>query len=793
MGYKFTLAGDKIKYCFVGEQQPDPDKITPLLQELKTRKAGAIIYLQTAIQQHMEETFTALQDSLSRKYPAGALTRLAKAQPGEYSRLNDLEQKIHAAYQSVDEPLFTSLCRQYEAFFKRLFTTNTAGTTGLLSLPLPEAETGSLKPQGDPSPRQAWLENVEANPVSTLPQWRQALGGAKEAGVCGLDIETTGLDPLTGRIRLVQLAVPDSEAEETATVYLADCFSLPAAEVLESLAELLANPAIVKVGHNLKFDLSFIRQALGYRLPAENLFDTMLASQLNMAGYYSLEKTKDGTKLKEVFPRHRLADLAKRHLGVTLDKAAQGSDWSGELTPEQLQYAAWDAAILLPLHEVQAELLRKNGLEEVARLEFDCLPALVEMELAGMPFDAEAARKLQAEKEAGLHEVTEKLTKAAKEAGFVPAPKKNNGKKAPCFNPASVKDVLHCFKLLGHTIEDTRDETLQDLVTAGCGFAKDLLEFRGTAKQVTFLKEYLDKQHPADDRLHACMWQLNQNSTGRMSCSSPNLQQVPARGEGKVFRKLFRAPAGKKLVKADLAGIELRIMAWLSKDKTMIEAFQQNADLHKLTAAAMAGKPPEEVTRGERQAAKAVNFGLLYGAGPGRLMDSARYEYGVEMSQQEAEAARLAFFDTYPGIVEWHNKQKDLRKRAEPHWFHLADKGYFTKQLVGVRTASGRKRVWPVYGGNTTATVTRLFNTPDQGTGADIIKAALAGFYRELCKREWEHVALIACIHDEIVVEVPEADADDVAALLVSVMEAAGNKFISPVPAAAESTIGDSW
>jgi len=465
-----------------------------------------------------------------------------------------------------------------------------AGKPGQLSLSLsvpdssPEAETGEPEAQENPSPWQACLENVEANPVSTLPEWRQAITEAKEAGICGLDIETTSLDPLTGRIRLVQLAVPHGEAEETATVHLADCFTLPAAEVLEPLAELLANPAIVKAGHNLKFDLSFIRQALGYRLPVENLFDTMLASQLNMAGYYRLEKAKDTAKhtLKEVFPRHRLADLAKRHLSVTLDKAGQGSDWSGELTPEQLQYAAWDAAILLPLHEVQAGLLAKNGLEETARLEFDCLPAVVEIELSGMPFYAEAARALRAEKESLLNETAARLTQQANEAGFVPAPRKSGSKKTkPCFNPASVRDVLHCLKLLGHTVEDTRDETLKDLAADTCTFAKDILAHRGTAKQVAFLKEYLEKQSPVDDRLHASYRQLNQNSTGRMSCSNPNLQQVPARGEGKVFRKLFKAPAGKKLVKADLAGIELRIMAWLSKDKTMMEAFQQGADLHK--------------------------------------------------------------------------------------------------------------------------------------------------------------------------------------------------------------------
>jgi hypothetical protein len=492
-----------------------------------------------AIQQQMEETFTALQDNLSREYPAGTLTRLAKAQPGEYSRLNELEQKIHAAYQSVDEPLFTSLCRQYEAFFRRLFTTNEGGTTGQLSLSLSLSvpgsqapETGEPEPHNDPSPWQTWLENVETNTVSTLPEWRQALGEAKEAGICGLDIETTSLDPLTGRIRLVQLAIPGNETEEeTATVYLADCFTLPAAEVLEPVAELLADPAVTKIGHNLKFDLSFIRQVLGYRLPIEKLFDTMLASQVNAAGYYRLEKAKDTAKhtLKEVYPRHRLADLAKRHLGITLDKAGQVSDWSGELTPEQLQYAAWDAAILLPLHEVQAGLLAKNGLEETARLEFECLPAVVEIELSGMPFDAGAARSLLAVKESLLNETAARLTQQANEAGFVPAPRKSGSKKTkPGFNPASVRDVLHCLQLLGHTVEDTRDETLKDLAADTCTFAKDLLAYRGTAKQVAFLKGVPGKAAPGGRPL-TCVYVAVKSKQHRPDVL---LQPQPAAGAG---------------------------------------------------------------------------------------------------------------------------------------------------------------------------------------------------------------------------------------------------------------------
>lgn len=659
--------------------------------------------------------------------------------------------------------------------------------------PAGEVGDGHINP---PTGETGRLDNMELIIVSSIAELERAVQEARAAGVCGLDVETTGLDPLAARMRLVQVAVPTPDPP--CRVYVADCFELGQQEVAHTLAELLADPEVTVVGHNLKFDLAFIRQAAGQRLPMRNLFDTMLASQLNFAGYYRLEKAEKATKntLKEVYPHHDLASLVERHLGFKLDKTEQAGNWTGTLTPEQLHYAAKDAAILLPLWEIQSELLRRNDLERAAKLEFDCIPAVVEIELAGMPFNAGEARRLLEEKEAILKEKEAVLTTLAGEAGFVPRPKKSQGKKTkPSFNPASTQDVLNCLHLLGHDVADTRDETLQDLAQVGCSFATILLEYRATTKQVNFLKEWLNKQHPVDDRLHSSYRQLNHNSTGRFSCSDPNLQQVPSRGEdGKTFRRLFQAPPGRKLIKADLAGIELRIMAWLADDEVMIEAFRQEADLHRLTAAAVAGKPPEEVTKAERQAAKAINFGLVYGCGPGRLMQSAKYEYGVEMSEAEAVSARKTFFSTYPGITAWHNRQKNLRYHPEPHYFHLAGRGYFAMQLVSVRTASGRKRVWPDHGGKTTATVTRLFNTPDQGTGADILKGAMAKFYENLLEAGWGgEVQLVACVHDELVAESPDALAEEVAGKLVAALETAGAEFISPVPVAAEEVVADTW
>lgn len=683
--------------------------------------------------------------------------------------------------------------------------------------PQPTAQ-GEKENQPAPSPWLGWMESsIEIAEVRDAAAWRAAIEDAKSAGVCGLDTETTGLDPARGaKLAVVQLAVPiwggdgkkmvTEDGRSPAPSNGAKAYVLPFAELaggdkqtaLESLAGLLADPGVTVVGHNLKFDLKFIRQALGgRRMPLAGLFDTMLASQLCWAGYHKLVPAEKAAKnkLKPEHPHHALADLTRRHLGFALDKGEQSSNWGADgLSPEQLRYAAWDAAVLLPLYGMLSELLRRNGLERAAELEFGCLPAVVEMELSGMWFDAARAREIGEDVATRRDAVRAKLVDQAHAAGFQARPKKSAKKYNPALNPASTEDVLECLKLIGYPVKDTSEGTLKDLSAAGCGFAADLLEFRAEEKKAAFIEQWTDKQNPADARIHPEYIQLNPNGVGRFSCREPNLQQVPARGEGgAVFRSLFRAPAGRRLVIADYSGIELRIMAWLSGDKTMIEAFQRGEDLHRLTAASIAGKSSNEVAKAERQAAKAVNFGLIYGCGAGRLVESAKYDYGVEMSYEEAKTARERFFAAYPNIARWHDVQKARLDAPEPHWFHGHEKGFYSVDLVCTRTASGRKRVWGCYGGHTLARVTELFNTPDQGTGADMLKLALARVYGRLLAEGMEDVRIAGSVHDELILEAPEAVAAEVKRLLEEEMRAAGSELIGPIPADVEGSIGESW
>lgn len=618
--------------------------------------------------------------------------------------------------------------------------------------------------------------------VNTVPDWEQALLEVKEAGICGIDLETTGLDPLVSRIRLVQLAIP-------AKAYVADLSAIGPV-TLEDLGKLMEDREVKKVGHNLKFDLSFIQASYSRRLNVANIFDTMLASQVSWAGFYELKPTKRAAKnpFKKVNPSHTLKALAKRHLGIDLEKEYQASDWSGDLSVEQITYAGMDAAVLLPLYDVLSELLRKNGLEEVAELEFRALPAVMELELQGLPLDGGATRAMLEKEKAKVQVIAHDLQAEAQCNGFIPMQKKGK-KPSDLLNPDSPQDILAYLRGQNYEISSTCEEEIKNLAWFGCAFADKLLQYRRQSHQVAFLKDWLLKLHPLDGRLHPTYLQLHA-ATGRFSSRRPNAQQVPKRGDdGIAIRKLFKAPAGKKLVKADFSGIELRIMACLSGDKTMLEAFQQRQDLHKLTASKISGLPIEQITKAQRQGAKAVNFLLIYGGQPELLQRRAKDTYGVDMTLEQAQEAHKKFFKTYPGVEAWHRKQRYSKKCFYLHHFHDVEHGFFARHLVMSKTVAGRRRVWPWFGGRTQATVNQLYNSPSQGTGADLLKVVMKDVYSTLP----EEVKLVGCVHDELILEVPESMADEIALELKAIMERVGSELLAPVPVEAEVEVLDTW
>lgn len=569
--------------------------------------------------------------------------------------------------------------------------------------------------------------------VSDAQALANALKPLAAVRVLALDTETTGLDPHQNNIRLIQIAAPDQP------VVIVDLAAISPAD-LAPLHQLITNSAI-KIGHNLKFDWKFLTQAgLKPRVP---YFDTQLASQLLTAG---------------LLGSHSLKAIALQYLGVELDKEAQQSDWSGELSPTQLKYAARDAAILLQLREVMKPKLIETGLVEVAKLEFEAIPAVAEMELNGMLLDLSKWQELALE-------LQQAKTTAAAELGR----QLGSSNSQSCLfadydtvDPDSPKQVLAALLAMRIPVESTGKNILIPLVDK-YPVVKTLLEYRKLAKAVASFTEKLPEHiDSVTGRIHPNYNQYGA-ATGRFSCSNPNLQQVP---RGKDVRSCFIPTPGNTLVIADYSQIELRVAAEISSDRTMITAYQEGQDLHRLTASLITGKPLDEISKAERQAGKPVNFGLIYGCGAKKLGQTAENDYKITKPLEEWETYRKQFFKAYKGIAKWHSQLE----RDRP---------------MEIRTLSNRRRQW-----SECPWVTATSNSIVQGTAADITKKALTLLPDALASTG---AKLIGTVHDEILLECPETTASNAARILQEVMVKAGETYLKRVPVEVEVTLAESW
>jgi DNA polymerase-1 len=574
--------------------------------------------------------------------------------------------------------------------------------------------------------------------IATPEALGEAVALLREAPEIGFDTETTGLDPHSSRLRLIQLATPQAS-------FVVDLFRFKPAQ-LAPLLELLTAARPVKVAHNAKFDAKFLLRHYGVRAGA--FFDTYLVSLLLSAG--------------DENDRHSLEAVAQRYLDLSLDKAAQLSDWSGELTPYQLEYAARDAQVCLPLRERMQARLQEMDLMVAAELEFDCILPVAAMELAGVYLDAECWRaqvkRVRAEYQAVADELQRELSAGAPQMSLFDTPSKIN-----LDSPAQVREAL---ARLGIEVESTREWRMQKLAQQH-PIIQRLLDYRGLSKSLSAYGEgLLDHINPATGRIHANFHQIG-TPTGRMSCSSPSLQQVP---HAEAYRSCFRAPQGRKLLIADYSQIEMRILAEFSRDAALIAAFTSGADLHRATASQMLGVPLDQVTPAQREHAKSLNYGIIYGMGAEGLAN--RIDSGVK----EAERLIEKYFAAYPEVARW------LREAAER-----------AVRDSSSRTASGR--LWTFHfdpnDRQQLAALKRVGkNAPIQGTGSDIFKRALKLVDDALLDCDAQ---IVNCIHDEIVVECAETIAAEVARVVPQAMVAAAKEFLLTVPVIVEAVIADAW
>lgn len=577
--------------------------------------------------------------------------------------------------------------------------------------------------------------------VKTITDIQPLLSSLNEHSIIAIDTETTGLDPFQNRIRLIQIAFINQP------VFLIDLWKV-SDDIISSLKKIFTSPAL-KIFHNAKFDLKFLIKS-GFKIHGP-YFDTMLAAQILSAGQKS-----QGFKL---------SDLVREELKIDLPKELQNSDWSGELSHEQLSYAARDAQVLLEIYHSLFLKLENVNLSATAKLEFECLPAVVDMELSGMLLHNKKWKKLTEELEKNQNDLAatlqQRLHEGLKRTLQLPF-MENLNTEGQLLNLDSPKQMLEALQQLGIPLKSTSHEELSQL-SRQFPVIQALIDYRKVTKVLQSFASALPKYiHPVTNRIHPDYWQIG-TSTGRFSCRNPNLQQIP---RDQVFRECFIPSEGNLLVIGDYSQIELRVAAEISHDQRMIDAFQQNQDIHCLTASLLIGKDINKVTKEERQAAKAVNFGLLYAMGARGLQLYAQNSYGVEMTNQQAVDFRQRFFEVYQGIASW---QKELG----------------TSSLKEIRTLNGRLRIWEDH-----PKITELFNTPIQGTAADIMKQAMAMSFPYLNRN---NVHLIGTVHDEILLESPQEKAQEISHFLKETMIKAGKKFIQQVPIEVDIAIATNW
>ena len=584
--------------------------------------------------------------------------------------------------------------------------------------------------------------------IRTADELRKAIETLTSQPVVGLDTETTELDPYTSRLRLIQLATPDR-------VYIIDFDKFADAdtrksEALEPLRRLLAAPRPIKIAHNAKFDAKFIKHNLGIDLGG--LFDTLLASQLVSAG--------------DIEERHGLETVAERYLNELVDKSERLSNWNLELTEAQLKYAARDAAVLLPLREKLIERLKSESLVRVAQLEFECVMPVVDIELAGFFMHKDRwleqlgiVEKRRMELAEQLQEV---LAEESSQGSLFGGPQRED------INLDSQQQLTKALNRLGIPVPDsTRNWKLQPLA-AQYPVIATLLEYRTVQKALTsYGTNMIDLINPKTNRLHADFRQIGA-PTGRFACTNPNIQQVPHAVE---YRRCFSGyPEGRKLIIADYSQIELRILAEFSADRGFMDAFNTGADLHRVTASQVFNTGLDQVTREQRDFAKRLNFGVVYGIG------AQRFALMTGLSVSEAENVLRRYFGTYRELDTY---LRDAASRA------VSDRQ--------ARTGSGRL-VRFRYDENDRQQVSMTQrngkNTPIQGTSADILKRALRLLKDELSNT---NARIVNIIHDEIVVEADADEAQEVAATVERIMCAAGQEYLKTVPVKVETEIADEW
>ena len=598
------------------------------------------------------------------------------------------------------------------------------------------------------------IKDADYETLKSADDFVAALDAARAAGQLSVDLETTHQHPVRAEIVGIALSWKAGHGGylPIAHTTLGTGNSMPLKEALDELAPILADASVKVIGQNLKYDLIVLkRHGISGIAP---WFDTMIAS-------YLLHPTRTG---------HGLDSLALDYLGVKMTPfkeiiPAKNATFDEVPVEVATTYAAEDTDTTLRLSEIFAPELEATKLSALYReVELPLMQVLADMELAGVRIDSNYLAKMGIELQKQLDGISAAIYEAA-------------GGKFNINSPKQLGEVL--FDQLGlpsggRTAKtgsrSTKAQVLEKLA-ADYPIANQVIEYRELAKlKGTYVDSLPTLVNPETGRLHAS---FNQTVavTGRLSSSNPNLQNIPIRSElGRQIRRAFIPADGCVLLTADYSQIELRIMAHLSGDKHLKAAFQKGGDVHRETASKIFRVPPEDVSSKQRDRAKVINFGIIYGMGPRRL----GREFGI--STKEASAFIDNYFDIYAEVRNFLGKTIEQAKVD----------GYVTTLLGRIRylpELQSHQRSVQSFGERIAV------NTPVQGTAADMIKRAMVNLHQRLSD-EGSGAAMIIQVHDELVLEIPEDEVEMVATMVCEEME---NAIELDVPLVVEVGWGANW
>lgn len=599
-------------------------------------------------------------------------------------------------------------------------------------------------------------ERLDYQAVTTEAQFAALLDKLSRANTIGIDTETTSLDAMNASLVGISIAFQAGEA-----VYIPVGHSLTAApeqldlqDVLGRLKPHLGNPALKKIGQNLKYDQHVFAN---YGIALNGIAgDAMLAS-------YIIESHLG----------HGLDELSERWLGletITYEslcgKGAKQIGFADVAIGQATEYAAQDADFALRLEAHLRAQMDEKQLEMYEKMELPVAQVLFEMERNGVQIDRAELARQSAELGAELMKLEQQAYAAADQPFNLNSPKQ-------------LQEIL--FDKMGIPTKGLKktakggistNEAVLEQLAPDYPLPKIILQNRSLAKlKSTYTDKLPEMISPKDGRVHTTYAQAVA-ITGRLASNNPNLQNIPIRtAEGRRVRRAFTAPQGSVIVSADYSQIELRIMAHLSGDKTLIAAFQNGEDVHRRTAAEVFGTAPENVSSEQRRYAKTINFGLIYGMGQYGLAKSL----GIDNLSAKNFIDR--YFARYPGVAEYMQRAKE----------QAAAQGY-------VETLFGRRLYLPDIrnkNANARAGAERAaINAPMQGTASDLIKRAMIDVRNWLS--DGIDSKLVMQVHDELVLEVVETELDFVKEKLPQIMAKVDGGLLD-VPLVAEVGVGENW